>query len=79
MSIYSDKLAHVEVVINCQYSIAQMCTREDSLPIIWALRPRIDDVMSYNSLTKGSIKEKEPLIFLQKIVQWDPSTGQVRY
>ena len=36
MSIYSDKLAHVQVVTNCQYSVAQMCTREDmwSLPII---------------------------------------------
>ena len=29
MSIYSDKLAHVQVVINCRYSIAQMCTLED--------------------------------------------------
>ena len=28
---YSDKLAHVQVIINCQYSIAQMCTREDTL------------------------------------------------
>ena len=29
MSIYSDKLAHVQVVINRWYSAAQMCTRED--------------------------------------------------
>ena len=28
-SFYSDKLAHVQVVINCQYSVAQMCTCED--------------------------------------------------
>ena len=27
---YSDKLAHVQVVINCRYSIAQMCTWEDT-------------------------------------------------
>ena len=31
MSIYQDKLAHVQVIINCQYSVAQMCTREDTL------------------------------------------------
>ena len=30
MSIYLDKLAHVQVIINCQYSIAPMCTREDT-------------------------------------------------
>ena len=28
---YSEELAHVKVVINCQNSIAQMCTREDLL------------------------------------------------
>ena len=28
MSIYSDKLAHAQVVINCLYSIAQLCTCE---------------------------------------------------
>ena len=32
MSIYWDKLAHIQVFINCQYSIAQMYTREDTLP-----------------------------------------------
>ena len=31
MSIYSDKLAHVQVVIYCRYSVAQMCTCEDTL------------------------------------------------
>ena len=30
MSIYSDKLAHVQVVINSRYSVAQMCTWEDT-------------------------------------------------
>ena len=50
MSIYSDKLAHVQVVINCQYSIAQMCTREDTLAqYLGALY--LDDVMSHNWLT----------------------------
>ena len=30
-SIYSDKLAHVQVVINCHHSVAQLCTREHML------------------------------------------------
>ena len=30
MRIYLDKLAHVLVVINCRYSVAQMCTWEDT-------------------------------------------------
>ena len=50
MSIFSDKLAHVQVVINCRYSIAQMCTREDTLTHILGT-PCLDDVMSYNSRT----------------------------
>ena len=31
MSIYSDKLAHVQVIINSRYFIAQMCAHEDTL------------------------------------------------
>ena len=50
MSIYSDKLAHIQVIINCRYSIAQMCTREVELAHSLGL-PCIDDVISYNSLT----------------------------
>ena len=50
MSIYSDKLAHVQVVINCPYSVAQFCTREDGLAYIPGA-PSIDDAMSFNSLT----------------------------
>ena len=46
---YLDKLAHVQVVINCRYSIAQMCTREDMLAHILGA-PFIDDVMRYNTL-----------------------------
>ena len=50
MSIYSDKLAHVQIVINSWFFAAQMCTCEDMLAhILGALY--IDDVMSYNSLT----------------------------
>ena len=30
----SDELAHVQVVINCQYSIAHLSTREDALTYI---------------------------------------------
>ena len=50
MSIYLDKLAHVQVVINCRHSVAQMCTREDTLAHILGA-PYIDDVMSHNELT----------------------------
>ena len=49
MSIYADKLAHIQVFISCQYSVPQMCTCEDTrvhnlgaLMMSWA---------SYNSLT----------------------------
>ena len=42
---YSDKLAHVQVVFNCQYSVAQMCTCENGLANILGA-PSIDDVMS---------------------------------
>ena len=57
MNIYSDKLAHIQVIINCQYSIAQMCTRKDTLA--WCLgAPSMDDVMSHNELTTGIILVK---------------------
>ena len=46
---YSDKLAHVQGVINCRYSVAQLCTREDGLAYILGT-PSIDDVTSYNWL-----------------------------
>ena len=49
-NIYSDKLLNEQVVINCQYSVAQMCTHEYALVCILGL-PFIDDIMSYNSLT----------------------------
>ena len=50
MSIYSDKLSHVQVVINCQNTDAPMCTCEDVLACISGTLS-IDDVMSYNLLT----------------------------
>ena len=50
MSIYLDKLAHIRVVINCPYSVAQMCTREDTLALILG-SPYFDGGMSYDSLT----------------------------
>ena len=31
MSIYSDNLAHAQVVINCPYSVAHLCTSEAML------------------------------------------------
>ena len=45
MSTYSDKLAHVQVIINCPYFIAQLCTCEDGLAYILGA-PSIDDVIS---------------------------------
>ena len=45
MSIYLDKLARVQVVINCPYSAAQMCTCEDALAYILGA-PFIDDIMN---------------------------------
>ena len=50
MSIYLDKLANVQVVINCQYSVEQICTREDARAHNSGA-PYFEDVMSYNSLT----------------------------
>ena len=47
MSIYTDKLAHVQVVFKCQYSVAQLCTREDWFAYISGA-PSIDDIMTYN-------------------------------
>ena len=49
MSIFSDKLAHVQVVINCRYSIVQMYTHEDMFAHYLGT-PSLDDVMSHNEL-----------------------------
>ena len=48
--MYKDKLAHVQVVINFLYSVAQMYTREDTLTHFLGVM-YLDDLMSYNSLT----------------------------
>ena len=50
MSSYSDKFAHLQVVISCRYSVAQMCTREVKLAQYLGV-PYLDDVMSHNELT----------------------------
>ena len=57
MSIYSDKVAHIQVVINCQYFIVQMCTREDTLAQYLGA-PYLADVMSHNELTKNGRKHR---------------------
>ena len=46
MRIYSDKLAHIQVVINCRYFVAQMCTLEDTLAHNLDA-PYFGEVMSY--------------------------------
>ena len=50
MSIYLDKLTHVQVVISCIYSVAQFCTGKNMLVHIQGARST-DDVMSYDLLT----------------------------
>ena len=50
MSLYLDKLAHVQIVINCQYSIAQLCNHEDMLAHNLGA-PYFNDVISYSLLT----------------------------
>ena len=47
---YLAKLAHLQLVINCRYSVAQLCTRENMLAHILGM-PYIDDVMSFDLLT----------------------------
>ena len=49
LGVYLDKLAQVQVVINCQYSVAQMCTREDTHNC-YLDAPSIDDVLRQNTL-----------------------------
>ena len=44
MIIYSDKLAHLQVIINCRYSVAQICTRENTLAQYLGA-PSLDDFM----------------------------------
>ena len=67
-SIYAHKLVHVQVVINCQYSVAHMCTSEDT-PAHNLGAPNIDDVMSYNLLTTKIlfIVKDKPTHYLQRI------------
>ena len=45
-ALYSDK---IQVIINCPYSVAQMCTRKDKLAHFLGA-PFIDDVMRHNTL-----------------------------
>ena len=47
---YLDKLAHVQVVINCRYSDAQLCTWEDIHARLFTLTV-LDDVMSQSEHT----------------------------
>ena len=50
MRVYLDKLAHLQVVINCRYSIAQICTLED-IQVRLFTRAILGDVMSPNEFT----------------------------
>ena len=55
MIIYLNKLAHIQVVITCRYSLAQICTCEDTLTL-YLVPPSLDDVISYNELTTLAMK-----------------------
>ena len=55
MSIYCEKLVHVQVIINCPYFVAQKNVYPKRLRSPAKLACRIDDVMSYNSLTTINI------------------------
>ena len=67
MSIYSGKLAHVQVFFNCWYSVAQMCTREDTLAQhLGALY--LDDFMSHNELTTIAMILFKAQVPLEKLV-----------
>ena len=57
MNSYSDKWAQVQVLINCSYFVAQMCTPED-MPAHNLGAPYIDDVKSYNSLTTEYVSKQ---------------------
>ena len=60
VSIYSDKLAHVQVVINCQYSVAHLCTSEAALAHNLG-ELHFDDVRSYDSLTTLKLRRENEL------------------
>ena len=64
MSIYSDKLAHIQVVINCQFSVAQMCTWEDTHARLFT-RAVLADITSQNELTTKEWFEKKVSTFQQ--------------
>ena len=41
MSIYWDKIAYVQVIVNSPYSVAQLCTHEDALACILGILGRL--------------------------------------
>ena len=74
MSIYSDKLAHVQVFINCRYSNAQMCTCEDTLahylgaPFIYVIMRHNTHITEYYVYTKSSQGKISYFLIKTKIV-----------
>ena len=57
MSIYSDKLAYVRVIPDCQYFVAPVCAWKGYLPELY-------DVMSQSERVLTAFKGKMKLIFL---------------
>ena len=81
-NIYSDKLAHVQVVINCLYSVVQLCTSEDTLAYISGALS-IDQVMSYNLLTTFDIVvfrvPNRIKVAIRNLTIWNPEKFKIQF
>ena len=63
-------------VINYQYSVAQMCTREDGLTYISGAPP-IDEVMSYNSLDLNMDCHSDHQSRINSLMYYSLNTSQI--
>ena len=66
MSIYSDKLSQVQVVNNCRYFVAQLCTGED---ILARISETCNNFKALTHLNNG------PVNLLSRNRNEDPNTG----
>ena len=63
------QISDPQVVINCRFSVAQMCTREDILAHYLGM-PSLDDVMSHSELTTQLIQCKMHYGRSKKVLHW---------
>ena len=66
MSIYSDKLAHTQLAINCRYSLAQMRAWEDMQAQL-IMCTVLDEVISQSELTT-KVKTKPGCLKKVKVI-----------